>query len=215
MRPALQSPHMAQTADDDSVADLRDCRHRLRLRHLRAADAAAHHQAGDRRAERADHRRAGARRDAAARGHGAVGAGRRRYVEWARTLFFVPAHRRRRVRPARRLSHRSPRTPPGADLQHPALRVCGVRGRVRDHAAAAAVLPLPGLHRRLRGVRRGGGLAGRAVSRPRAAREGARLHAGVLVVRRVAGRQRQRPGRHSGPPACRPSTAATRPGATR
>ena len=111
----------------------------------------------------------------------------------------LPArHRRRRLRLARRLSHGQAGTPPRAHLQHPALCVCGLCGRFRDHLAAAAVLPVPGLHRRLRGVCRGRGVAGGTLSRPRAAREGARLHAGLLVVGRIAGRQRQRPGGTAG-----------------
>ena len=48
------------------------------------------------------------------------------------------------------------------------------------------------VHRRVRRVRRGGGVAGRALPRTEAAREGARLHAGVLVARRADGGDRQR-----------------------
>ena len=49
------------------------------------------------------------------------------------------------------------------------------------------VLPLHDVRRRLRRVRGGRGLAGRAVPRPTPARERAGLHAGVFVVRRAAG----------------------------
>ena len=67
-----------------------------------------------------------------------------------------------------------------------------VRVRLLDVDRDAAVLPLPGLHRRLRRVRRRRRLAGRAVPGSEAAREGARLHPGVLVARRPAGRRGQR-----------------------
>ena len=63
------------------------------------------------------------------------------------------------------------------------------------------------VHRRLRRVRRRRRLAGRAVPGAAAAREGPRLHAGVLVARRPAGRVRQRPVRSTTPPACRRSPA--------
>ncbi len=59
--------------------------------------------------------------------------------------------------------------------------------RVRHLDRDAALPALPRVHRRLRRVRRGRGLAGRALPRTEAAREGARLHAGVLVARRPDG----------------------------
>ena len=158
------------------MADLRHRRHRLRLRHLRTADAAA-----DRRG----------RRSSSCSGAAPGLAG---FNDWVGTLFYIPAFAggifgllggyltdlfgRRRV----------------LDLEHPALRVLGVRGRLlrrRSRCSSAALLRL---HRRLRRVRRGRRLARGAVPRPEAAREGARLHPGVLVDRRPPGRDGQRPG---------------------
>ena len=52
---------------------------------------------------------------------------------------------------------------------------------------------LPRLRRRVRGVCRRGRVAGGALHRSQAAREGARLHAGVLVAWRLARRDYQRP----------------------
>jgi hypothetical protein len=77
-----------------------------------------------------------------------------------------------------------------------------------------------GLVGRLRGVRRGRGVARRALSGAQAPRAGARLHPGVLVARRPARRGRQRPVRHvRREPArhrrARPRPRGTRPGATR
>ena len=78
------------------------------------------------------------------------------------------------------------------DIQH--IDLCG-RGvlvgvlHLGRYAAAAALLRVRG---RLRGVRRRGRLAGGAVSRAASAREGARLHAGLLVVRRPAHRHGER-----------------------
>ena len=102
--------------------------------------------------------------------------------------------RRRHLRPARRLPDRPARPAARADVEHPALRVLGVRRRLQHEHLAVPVLPLHDVHRRLRRVRGGRGLAGRAVPRPEAAREGARLHAGVLVDRRRAGDRRPMPG---------------------
>ena len=79
----------------------------------------------------------------------------------------------------------------------------------------AAVPALHHVHRRLRGVRGGGGVAGGTVSRSEAAREGAGLHAGVLFDRRVADQRRVLPRGHVRSSRCRRSTAGTRPGATR
>ena len=62
-----------------------------------------------------------------------------------------------------------------------------------DLDRAAAVPALPRVRRRLRGVRRRRRLAGRALHRSEAAREGPGLHAGVLLARRVARRDDQRP----------------------
>ena len=59
--------------------------------------------------------------------------------------------------------------------------------RVRHLDRDAALPALPGVHRRVRRVRRGRGVAGRALPRTEAAREGARLYAGVLVARRPDG----------------------------
>ena len=53
------------------------------------------------------------------------------YVQLGAHAVLRAGDGRRRVRPARRLPHRSPRPAPRADLQHPALRAVGVRGRVR------------------------------------------------------------------------------------
>ena len=48
------------------------------------------------------------------------------------------------------------------------------------------------VRRRVRRVRRSGGVAGRTVSRTEATREGARVHAGVLIAGRHSGGDRQR-----------------------
>ena len=63
------------------------------------------------------------------------------------------------------------RPPPGAGLEHPALRLLGHGRRLRHLGGMLLVLPLHDLRRRLRGVRGRGGLAGRAVPRPEAPRE--------------------------------------------
>ena len=154
--------------DTDPMADLRHCRNRVRLRHLRNPDAAADRAAGIARADR--------RRARLARIPDVGGA-----------ALLHPRLRRRHLRLARRLHDRSVRPPPGADLQHPHLRAGGLLLRVRDLDRDAALPALPGVHRRLRRVRRGRGVAGRALPRTEAAREGARLHAGVLVARRPDG----------------------------
>ena len=53
------------------------------------------------------------------------------YVELGAHAVLRAGDGRRRVRPARRLPDRPPRPAPRADLQHPALRAVGVRGRLR------------------------------------------------------------------------------------
>jgi hypothetical protein len=77
------------------------------------------------------------------------------YTQWARALFFVPA-----------LAGGVFGPPPRAHVQHPAVCVRGPRGGLRHVAPAAPLLPLPRVHRRVRGVRSGGGVARRTVSRP-------------------------------------------------
>ena len=130
------------------------------------------------------------RRHAAAAGM-ALGARRRSQCPLGADAVLRAGDRRRRVRPARRLSHRSLGRP-RADLQHPALRASR-RSRPGSSTSLEQLLVLRcRVRRRLRRVRRRGGLAGRAVPRTEAAREGARLHAGVLVGWRPAGRRRQR-----------------------
>ena len=198
------------------MADLRHRGDRLRLRHLRAADAAADHQAGDRGAQRAARRAAGGRRHAAAAGDGALGAGRRRIRQLGAHAVLRAGDGRRRVRPARRLPHRPARAAPRADLQHPALRaarpsppaspprceqllvlrcVVFVGVCVEFVAAVAWLAELfddPQQREKVLGYTQ--------------AFSSLRRHAG--------GRRQRRRGQHA-PPACRPSTAATRRGATR
>ncbi len=101
--------------------------------------------------------------------------------------------------------------------------VGGIPVRLLDVDRDAARAALLRVHRRLRRVRRRRRLARRAVPRPEAAREGARLHAGVFVARRLHGRDRQRAAASRTPRACRRSSMfdldhrriRTRPGATR
>ena len=114
------------------------------------------------------------------------------YVSWARTLFFVPAMvggvfgllggyltdrlGRRRVLTFSILLY----------------ALSAFAAGFVDVARAAAGAALRRVRRRLRRVRGRGGVAGRAVRRSEAAREGPRLHPGVLVGRRHPGRRRQR-----------------------
>ena len=89
--------------DVAAMADLRDCRARLRVRLLRAADAAAHRAAGAcgaawRRPEQPGGQRMGRHPAVRARGRG------------------------RHLRAARRLPHRPVRPPSRAGVEHPALR---------------------------------------------------------------------------------------------
>ena len=77
--------------------------------------------------------------------------------------------------------------PAGADLEHPALRVLRVRGRLLDVGLPAALLAHLHVRRRLRRVRRGGRVAGGALHRSEAPRGGHRLHAGVRIARRPDG----------------------------
>ena len=107
---------------------------------------------------------------------GAAGA-RRRAGPAARSsttgsgwLFWVPARRRRHLRPARRLPDRPLRPPARARVEHPALRVLGAAPPASRPRPAAALLPLHHLRRRVRRVRRRRRLAGRAVPRAEAAR---------------------------------------------
>ena len=74
---------------------------------------------------------------------------------------------RRRLRPARRLPDRPARPPARADVEHPALRVLGLARRVQHEHLTAPVLPLHDVHRRVRRVRRGRGVARRAVPEPK------------------------------------------------
>ena len=98
--------------DQRAVADLRHGGHRIRVRHLRDPDAAADRAAG---AARADGRRAGIAR----------------VPDVGRAAVLHPGIRRRHLRAARRLPDRPLRAPARAHLQHPHLRVRGVRVRVR------------------------------------------------------------------------------------
>ncbi len=160
-------------ADAGAVAHLRHRRHRLRVRHLRNPDAAAHRPAG---AARVDGRRTGIA------GVSDVG----------RPAILHSRFRGRHLRTHRRLSHRPARPPARADLQHPHLRRRSVPVGLLDVDRDAARVALLRVHRRVRGVRRGGRVARRALPRAEAARESARLHAGVFVARRHHGRDRQR-----------------------
>ena len=106
-------------------------------------------------------------------------------------------------------------TPARARLQHPALRLLGAGRRVRDDGRMAAVLALLHVRRRLRRVRGGGGLAVGAVHRSGAARECARLHAGVRLDRRPDGDRRLLLLSSRTDTAARRFTAGTKRGATR
>ena len=151
-----------------SVGHLRCCRARLRLRRLRAADAAAHRAS---RAAGADRRRAGHPRLQSVGRHAVLRAGRG--GRW--------------IRSARRVSDRSPRPPACAGLEHPALRRLGAGGWVRDLDRDAARPSVRDLCRGRGRVRRGGRVVGGVVSGAETARGGARLHAGVFVDRRPPG----------------------------
>ena len=156
---------------------LRSGRPGLRLRHLRAADAAAHRPAGPRRV-------AGRRTQQPCRQllgrHDAVRAGRGG----------------RHLRAAGRLPDGSLRPAARAGLEHPALCLLRAGGRFRDLGRVAALLALLHLRRRLRRVRRGGRLALGALHRSRAARARRRIHAGLQFLRRSDGDRRLLPGRH-------------------
>ena len=145
--------------------------YRIRVRYLRAADAAAHRRAGARRAHSREAWHSGIRR---------LGG----------SAFLRARRLRRRLRPARRIPHRSSRPAAGSDVEHPALRVLGARGRVRDEHLLAARLPVHDVRRRVRGVRRGDGLARGALLGSAAARARARLHAGLRVGGRRDGQLR-------------------------
>ena len=77
-------------------------------------------------------------------------------------------------------------------LEHPLYALSAFAAGFSTSVADAAVLALLRLRRRLRGVRRRGRLAGRAVPATRTRENGARLHAGVLVARRHSRGDRQR-----------------------
>lgn len=106
-------------------------------------------------------------------------------------------HRRRRVRFARRLSHRPAGSSPCAHVQHFVVCDLGVRGGLRDVTDAIARVSLPGVHRCLRRVRRRRRVARRIIPRPQSTRAGARLHPGILVLRRPARRRDERPRRQT------------------
>ncbi len=111
---------------------------------------------------------------------------------WVGQALLHPGIRGRHLRPHRRLPHRPARAPARADLQHPDLRRRGVPVGLLDLDRDAARAALLRVHRRVRRVRRGGRVARRALPRAEAARESARLHAGVFVARRHHGRDGQR-----------------------
>ena len=81
---------------------------------LRAADAAAHRAAG------------------AASSCSALPPSSPAINDWVGYLLLRSGGRRRHLRPARRLPDRPLRPPPRARLEHPAVRVLGVRGRLLD-----------------------------------------------------------------------------------
>ena len=149
------------------MADLRDRRHRVHVRYLRAADAAS-----DRRS-------------------GAAGTHRRRTRLAGISALGGQAvlHSRcggRHLRLARRISHRSAGKTARADVEHPHLRVRGLCLRIRhfaDDAAGAEVFCFRG---RLRRVCRGRRLAGGAFPASQTARAGARLYTGVFLGRWLA-----------------------------
>ena len=113
-----------RTSDAQTVGDLRDCRHRLRVRHLRNFDAAAHRAAGP---HGVDRRRPRDARVQLLGGHALLG----------------PGDGRRHIRADRRLSGRPLRPPAHPRLEHPALRrvrVClrGTRPRSGGCCSSAA-----------------------------------------------------------------------------
>ncbi len=186
--------------DDDSidphaVVDLRDRGARFCIRHLRAADGPTDRGTSDQRARRQ--------------------AGHARVQHLGRPLLLGARHLRRHLRTARRLPHRSLRPPARPGVEHPDLRLFRVRRRLLDQHHDAPDSPLDHVHRRVRGVRRGGGVAGRALPRSQAARGRHRLHAGVLVGRRHHGDRRLRADRDLRRSRFPRSTAATPRGATR
>ena len=123
--------------------------------------------------------------------------------------------RRRSVRAAGRLPDRSARPPPRPGLEHPALRLLGVRRRLQHQHLAVHLLPVHDVHRRLRRVRRRGGVAGRAV--PRSTNSESACSATRRRSRRLAARwsRRPTPGFSCTARRCRRSMAATKRGATR
>ncbi len=147
--------------------------HRLCVRHLRTADAAADHPAG-------------------ADGVGRHPARHARVHHVVQSAVLRAGRGGRAVRPAGRLSDGSLGTAARADLEYSAVCLLRVCRRFLDQLADAAGVPLPGVHRRLRRVRGGGGLAGRTVSRSPAAGGGAGIHSGVFLRRRADGGAGQR-----------------------
>ena len=109
------------------------------------------------------------------------------FAFWRGILFFRAGLCGRHFRFVGRLPDRSLGPPARADWQHSA--VCGfrVRRRLLDQHLHAAVLPLHDVHRGVRRVRGGGGLAGRVVPQPHAAGSGAGDDAGLFVGRRPDG----------------------------
>ena len=158
------------------MADLHHRLDRFCVRHLRTADAAADLAAG------------------ADRNSAAFSPGTPEFTTWFSLLFYVPAVAggmfgllggyltdrlgRRRVLTWSIL------------LYAFAAFAAGYSTSLHD----AALLPLLSVHRRLRRVRRRRGVVGRVVRESAPAREGARLHAGVFVDRRIARGRRQRLG---------------------
>src|SRR5262249_26193758 len=124
-------PRPIPTPDRHRVADLRDRRPGLRVRHLRAPDAAAHRGA---RAPRADRREAGLSR-----------------VQPMGGLALLAARDRgRNLRAPRRLPDRPVRPPARARLEHPPLRALGAGLRLCDLCRVAPLLPVHDLRGRMR-----------------------------------------------------------------
>ncbi len=114
---------------------------------------------------------------------------------WVGWLFWLPADRRRDLRPARGLPHRPVRPSPRPRVEHPALRVLRDGRGLRALGRLAALLPLHDLRRRVRRVRGGGRVAGGAVPRAQAAGGRAGLDPGLLLGGRPDGDGRLLPRR--------------------
>ena len=166
----LAKHHACSPAYARAVADLRDCRDRLRLRHLRSADGAARRRSGDRRADR---RQARARRNSTT--GSASSSGCRRIVGGAFGLlggYLTDWFGRRRVLVWSILLY----------------AFSALAAGFATSVEMLLFLRSTTYHRRVRRVRRRRRLDRRALSRCEAARARARLHAGVLVDRRHHGR---------------------------